>query len=58
MLEDGATATTSALRVDGDGRAATRLELDFAGTDPQVEGNLNCPLSVTKSAALLRRPRR
>ena len=28
-----------------------RLLLDFAGTDPQVEGNLNCPLSVTKSAA-------
>jgi N-methylhydantoinase B len=28
-----------------------RLRLDFAGTDPQVEGNLNCPLSVTKSAA-------
>jgi N-methylhydantoinase B len=27
------------------------LTLDFAGTDPQVEGNLNCPLSVTKSAA-------
>ncbi len=27
------------------------LILDFAGTDPQVEGNLNCPLSVTKSAA-------
>jgi N-methylhydantoinase B len=27
------------------------LVLDFAGTDPQVEGNLNCPLSVTKSAA-------
>ncbi len=27
------------------------LRLDFAGTDPQVEGNLNCPLSVTKSAA-------
>ncbi len=27
------------------------LELDFAGTDEQVEGNLNCPLSVTKSAA-------
>ena len=32
--------------IDGD-----RLTLDFAGTDPQVEGNLNCPLSVTKSAA-------
>ena len=28
-----------------------RLRLDFGGTDPQVEGNLNCPLSVTKSAA-------
>ena len=27
------------------------LRLDFAGTDPQVDGNLNCPLSVTKSAA-------
>jgi len=28
-----------------------RLRLDFSGTDPQVNGNLNCPLSVTKSAA-------
>jgi N-methylhydantoinase B len=28
-----------------------RLLLDFGGTDPEVEGNLNCPLSVTKSAA-------
>jgi N-methylhydantoinase B len=27
------------------------LTLDFGGTDPQVAGNLNCPLSVTKSAA-------
>jgi N-methylhydantoinase B len=27
------------------------LRLDFAGTDDQVRGNLNCPLSVTKSAA-------
>jgi N-methylhydantoinase B len=26
------------------------LELDFAGTAEQVEGNLNCPLSVTKAA--------
>jgi N-methylhydantoinase B len=34
-----------AARIDGD-----RLALDFSGTDPQVEGNLNCPLSVTKSA--------
>jgi N-methylhydantoinase B len=35
-----------AATVDGD-----RLLLDFSGTDRQVEGNLNCPLSVTKSAA-------
>jgi N-methylhydantoinase B len=28
-----------------------RLLLDFGGTDAQVGGNLNCPLSVTKSAA-------
>jgi N-methylhydantoinase B len=26
------------------------LELDFAGTDPRVDGNLNCPLPVTRSA--------
>jgi N-methylhydantoinase B len=31
--------------------AGDRLRLDFDGTDPQVDGNLNCPLSVTKSAA-------
>ena len=31
--------------------AGDRSRLDFAGTDPQVEGNLNCPLSVTRSAA-------
>jgi N-methylhydantoinase B len=33
-------------RIEGDG-----LTLDFTGTDPQVRGNLNCPLPVTKSAA-------
>jgi len=32
--------------IEGDG-----LRLDFSGTDAQVEGNLNCPLPVTKSAA-------
>jgi N-methylhydantoinase B len=31
--------------------AGDSLRLDFSGSDPQVEGNLNCPLSVTKSAA-------
>jgi N-methylhydantoinase B len=28
------------------------LRLDFSGSEGQVEGNLNCPLSVTRSAAL------
>ncbi len=52
VLEDDANgeARDIALRVratiEGD-----QLTLDFTGTDPQVEGNLNCPLSVTKSAA-------
>jgi N-methylhydantoinase B len=31
--------------------AEEALRLDFAGTDEQIDGNLNCPLSVTKSAA-------
>jgi N-methylhydantoinase B len=26
------------------------IEIDFAGTSPQHEGNLNCPLAVTRSA--------
>ena len=33
-------------RLEGDS-----LELDFSGTSAQIEGNLNCPLAVTKSAA-------
>ncbi len=36
-----------AARVEGDS-----LTLDFEGSAEQVEGNLNCPLSVTASAAL------
>jgi N-methylhydantoinase B len=53
VLEDDRDATERdvVLRV-----AATiegeRLHLDFAGTDAQIVGNLNCPLSVTRSAAL------
>lgn len=34
-----------AVTVSGD-----ELELDFAGTSPQHDGNLNCPLAVTRSA--------
>jgi N-methylhydantoinase B len=52
VLEDDADGTERdvrlrvSARIDGD-----RLTLDFTGTDAQVDGNLNCPLSVTKSAA-------
>ena len=34
-----------AVTIDGDA-----LSIDFAGTDDQVAGNVNCPLSVTRSA--------
>jgi N-methylhydantoinase B len=62
-LPDGAHAGEDVLEGDADGaphdvtlRVEARihgdaLTLDFGGTDPQVAGNLNCPLSVTKSAA-------
>jgi N-methylhydantoinase B len=30
--------------------AGDEIELDFAGTSPQHDGNLNCPLAVTRSA--------
>jgi N-methylhydantoinase B len=53
FLEDDSPDGTEhdvALRVTAT-LAGETLRLDFAGTDPQVEGNLNCPLSVTKSAA-------
>ncbi len=35
------------VRVEGE-----RLTIDFEGSSAQVDGNLNCPLSVTKSGAL------
>jgi N-methylhydantoinase B len=62
-LPDGAHAAEDVLEDDADGapgevtlRVEARihgdeLTLDFSDTDPQVAGNLNCPLSVTKSAA-------
>jgi N-methylhydantoinase B len=31
--------------------AGEEIEIDFAGTDAQHAGNLNCPLAVTRSAA-------
>ncbi len=45
FLDDG-TKIQVALTIAGDS-----IDLDFAGTDPQQQdGNLNCPLSVTRSA--------
>jgi N-methylhydantoinase B len=35
----------AAVTIDGDS-----LEIDFSGTSPQEDGNLNCPLAVTRSA--------
>jgi N-methylhydantoinase B len=52
LLEDDARGEPRdvTLRVEATIRG-DHLSLDFTGTDPQVGGNLNCPLSVTKSAA-------
>ncbi|HXR31941.1 MAG TPA: hydantoinase B/oxoprolinase family protein [Solirubrobacterales bacterium] len=52
VLDDDADGTQRdvVLRVEAT-IAGDRLKLDFSGTNPQVAGNLNCPLSVTKSAA-------
>jgi N-methylhydantoinase B len=62
-LPDGVYGAEDVLEDDRDGGerdavlrveatiAGDSLRLDFGGTDPEVEGNLNCPLSVTKSAA-------
>ena len=54
-----ARARTCSRRREGDLRAAParggrgeRLLLDFAGSAAQHEGNLNCPLAVTRSACL------
>ncbi len=50
-----ATETVEALEGDLTIRAAVEIDgeevrVDFEGTDPQHGGNLNCPLSVTRSA--------
>src|SRR5213082_3266170 len=42
---EGELELRAAVTVAGD-----EIEIDFAGTDPQHDGNLNCPLSVTRSA--------
>jgi len=62
-LPDGTWTAEEALEDDAGGEprdarlrltatiAGERIRLDFTGTDPQLDGNLNCPLPVTKSAA-------
>ena len=52
LLEDDASGEPRdvALRLVASIRG-DRLVLDFGGSDAQIDGNLNCPLSVTKSAA-------
>ncbi len=42
---DGLVEIRATVTIDGDS-----LEIDFDGTAPQIDGNLNCPLSVTRSA--------
>jgi N-methylhydantoinase B len=48
---DGVTERDIELRVAVTA-AGGRLRCDFAGTSPAVPGNVNCPISVTRSAAL------
>jgi N-methylhydantoinase B len=43
---EGELEIHAAVTVSGD-----EIEIDFTGTAPQHEGNLNCPLAVTRSAA-------
>jgi len=44
FLDDG-TRINVVLDIRGDS-----IEIDFTGTDPQQDGNLNCPIAVTRSA--------
>jgi N-methylhydantoinase B len=46
-LTDDPVTVAVALHTRGD-----RLVLDFTGTSPQVRGNVNCPLAVTRAAAV------
>jgi len=52
VMEDDAEGETRDIHLRVSARIhGERLTLDFSGTDAQVDGNLNCPLPVTKSAA-------
>jgi N-methylhydantoinase B len=43
--EEGDLELRATVAIDGD-----ELQIDFTGTAPQHQGNLNCPLAVTRSA--------
>jgi len=43
---EGEVEIRAAVTIDGD-----EIDIDFAGTSQQHDGNLNCPLSVTRSAS-------
>ena len=64
VLEDDAAGPERDIRLHVSARIeGDRLTLDFTGTDAQVEGNLNCPLSGDQVGRVLRgaggdRPRR
>jgi len=57
-MPDGVREARDVLEIDGGELAIVlratvdrdRLTLDFSGSAPQHEGNLNCPLAVTRSA--------
>jgi len=49
MDDDGLGHTDIAIRVTLEVTEET-ITVDFAGTDPQVEGNINCPLPVVAAA--------
>ncbi len=52
VLEDDARGEPRDVELRVSARiAGDSLLLDFTGTDRQLDGNLNCPLSVTKSAS-------
>jgi len=44
-LRSGALELRARVTIEGD-----EVEIDFGGTSPQHDGNLNCPLAVTRSA--------
>jgi N-methylhydantoinase B len=57
-LPDGRYEAADVLEAEGDlelraavAVAGDEIAIDFAGTAPQHEGNLNCPLAVTRSAS-------